>query len=198
MNPLEEILSLALTKLFILSNKVCLTWWERCHLQMRCLQLSVQYGSIDGLGSKLRAVIEASFPWGSALIANKVYLLPTTETIAQQSVFDPCLPSLCGLIMKVRITLYTQSHTGFPKLTQPLTVIRYRQDNYSKESCMKHLRVLTHTHTHMLFVHASPHTDVYPHRRSATQFTWQRFCDRLQGSFSTVLISQPKRRDNSV
>lgn len=142
-------------------SEVWLTWWERCFLQMWCLQLSVQLGPLDGLGSKLCAVIEAGSPWGSALIANKVYLLPTTATTAQQSVFDPRLPSLCGLIMKVRIAIYTQSHSVFPKPPQPCTVIQYRQDNYSKESCMKQLSVLRHRRAICACITA--------HRRTSTQ-----------------------------
>ena len=46
-----------------------------CLLQMWYLHYSsVQPGLLDGLGSKLCSVIEAGSPWGSALIASKVYL----------------------------------------------------------------------------------------------------------------------------
>ncbi len=51
----------------------------------------------------------------------------------------------------------------------------------------------------ILFVHASLHTHVHAHIRSATYFPSQRFCDVLQRYFlPTVLISQLRRGDNSV
>ncbi len=93
-------------------SEVWLAQEEKWLLQMCYLQLSsVQLTSADGLWSKLCAVIEDGSSWGSALIANKVYLLPTTATSSHQSVFDPCLPSLCGPIMKVRMTVFTLSST---------------------------------------------------------------------------------------
>lgn len=87
-------------------SEVC--WLSERDASSRCAIRSLArelYGSLGGLGSKPCAVIEAGSPRGSALIANKVYLLLTTAPPAQR--LTPRLPSLCGPIMKVRATVYT-------------------------------------------------------------------------------------------
>lgn len=110
-------------------SEIWLARRERCLLHMWYLQLS---SSLDVLGGKLCAAIEAGSPRGSALITNKVYLLPTTATTTRHSVFDPCLPSLCGPIMKVRMTIHTQSHIVFTKPTQTYVIIQYRKWGHTK------------------------------------------------------------------
>lgn len=114
---------------------------------MWCLQISsVRLGSLDGLGSKLWIVIEAGFPSGSALIANKVYLLPNTATTTWHSAFDPCPPPQFIPIIKVRITIYTQSHTQHSLRKQEASLNQIHSACYTlytllciESSCSKHL-----------------------------------------------------------
>lgn len=180
---------------------VWMAWRVWCLLQVWYLQIiSVWLVSLNGLESKLCAALEAGSLWGSALITNKVYPLPTTATSTRQSVFDPCLLSLCGPIMKVRTTIYAQSHTHARRHTGHTethaivqTVLRF---NYS----MNHaLNIWAYSDADMLFVHVSLHTNVHAHIRSATHFPSQSFCELSRVFFPpTVLISQLRRGDNSV
>lgn len=147
-------------------------------------------------------------PRGSALIANKVYLLPTTATSTRQSVLDPCLPSLCGPVMKVRMTVYTQWHTHdyTAQKTRGLAIKRMKihsatvhtvHCDYTSESCIKHLLWHWHAVGACIAAHRCTSTHKVSHTIPLTALLW-----RPPGLFSffspTVLISQLRRGDNSV
>lgn len=124
----------------------------------------------------------------------------------RQSVFDPCLPSLCGAIMKVRMTVYTQSHTHMHNYTiqdskkaslRPIEVNRATEHtvdcNFSTEWCIKHLSVLRpqtcclcRDRCTQISVHTQGQPHVSPDSAPATP-------SRVI-LFPTVLISQPRKQ----